>query len=348
MLTPVTTTLPQTPFAVHPDGTALASVREDGLWWVPLDGRAAYRLSERHPTALSWNPSGERLALVTVANNSSSLQVITLTGEVVATEELSGFASDLIWRNVHEILLLTQKLTRYSFGGNLEMSLQVWHENQPLQRESIHSVTLKKSTLALGERLFTVPSLQLSPWGDEILFERIHDPPQFPVYQRMVVRHLDSGEERALEATPLLSPPARYSADGEAILYADGDGKLLSLSLWPQGKMPELLFEPEVLARQLTLNADGSRGWRDGALWQGKTRLWSWSEVEAVKYAAGSFWFRAGKKIFRLEGDREATLSPLAALDEGQRNKLLLLRRWRSNGLITPADYNIRFEEILR
>ncbi|MBE0503703.1 MAG: hypothetical protein IBX46_06175 [Desulfuromonadales bacterium] len=325
--------LPQSPVVVSPDGSVLALVRRDGLLLRSLVSGVEKKLSTEKPVALAFNPDGSELAAAFLAADGSRLQrIATSNGKVLAEISFSGRCEALLSRQGEWLAFVTTVET-FRFGGNLRSRLLRWDGKQAPIEELLNDVTLDRSTLAEKETLWATLRPQLSPYGDEILFLRLHDPPAFDPYIAVVLRHLETRSERTVAKLPKLRGAAIYLDGGEAVAY--GDGMMVRIvDPWSEKEKQRLSRS----GQQLAASPAGEILWADNDLLQrdGQIVMSFAATAEPVAFLAdGRVLLRDNKRLYQLSGLSVAQPeTPAPASD-----RLLLLRKWRAEGLIDVREY---------
>ena len=325
--------LPQNPISVSPDGSLLAVVRRDGLFLRSLQSGGEKKLSAEHPVAVAFNPGGTEVAAAFLTTDGSRLQrFATSHGEILGELSFSGRCEALLSRQ-NEWLAFVTTIESFGFGGNLRSRLLRWDGLQTPVEELLNDVTLDRSTLADKDVLLTSLRPQLSPYGDEILFLRLHDPPAFDPYIAVVLRHLETRSERLVAKLPKLSGAAIYLAAGELIAY--GDGVMVRIVEPWSDKEQQRLSNP---GHQLAASSSGEILWVDNALLRRNGQIVTSFALSAQPVAFltdGRLLLRDEKRLLLLSGlPAGSAESPAPASD-----RLLLLRKWRAEGLIDVREY---------
>jgi len=328
--------LPQSPIAVSSDGSLLALVRLDGLFLLSRPNDIETTLTAEHPLAVVFNPQGSELAVAFSTADGSRLQrIATSNGKVLAEISFSGRCEALLSRQGEWLAFVTTVET-FRFGGNLRSRLLRWDGKQAPIEELLNDVTLDRSTLAEKETLWATLRPQLSPHGDEILFLRLHDPPAFDPYMAVVLRHLETGSERTVAKLPKMSGAAIYLDDGELIAY--GDGLMVRVvEPWSEKEKQRLSRS----GQQLAASPAGEIIWADNDLLQrdGQIVMSFAATAEPLAFLAdGRVLLRDNNRLYQLSGlsvARPETPAPAS-------DRLLLLRKWRAEGLIDVREYTER------
>lgn len=332
---------PTTPVAVSRDGAQIA-VGHKGLRVRSLVDGSEIVIKGVIPTALAFSPDGTRLAAAFTRGAESELIIFhSGTGVALNRVNASGQIRSLLWRT-EGILAVADLVQSYKFGSNFQNYLYLWDTIGPLRREKIHDVTLDPITLKTwGEQIATIPAPHLSPWGDEILLARLIDPPAFDPYLKLVIRHLETGEERqVVSGLPLDGGAADYLAAGDRIIHWSSTGAL-SVDPW-QEEAGERFSSP---GRTIATSPGGEILWLDGKILRQESELLQLPHDArpVVVLADGRLFFRWQDRLWQLSGLPVEGSTP--ALDTQQRDRVLRLRKLRAQGLITPEEYLEQMKE---
>lgn len=321
------------PFAWHPDGETVAVVQDGLRLWTPATGELKSLAPER-PAAVAWSPEGTRLAAALVKGDDTQLTVFDNKGNKVGGAALEGHVESLFWSPDHGLLAVATVLQPFTFGANLTLAIYRWQEPAAPVRTVLHEATLKPLTLhRWGALLHHTPNPALSSPGDELLFARLHDPPAFSPYLKIILRHLETGAEREVASVPITAGGAVFAAAGDATIYGDGS---VSRALDPwSGSGGETLPTP---GQNLAVSPGGSYLFADGRLYRDGALIAVFPAEAVVRFSpqGSKLLLRHEQRLFMLSGLHEKVPAPLS---EASRQQLLLLRKWRSNGLISPQDY---------
>lgn len=325
--------LPQSPISVSPDGFMLAVVRRDGLFLRSLASGVEKKLSAEHPVSLAFSSEGTELAAAFLTADGSRLQhFATSHGQILGEISFSGRCEALLSRQ-NEWLAFVTTIEVFRFGGNLRSRLLRWDGAQAPVEELLNDVTLDRSTLADKDALLATLRPQLSPHGDEILFLRLHDPPAFDPYIAVVLRHLETGSERLVAKLPKLSGAAIYLDGGELVAY--GDGVMVRIVEPWSDKEQQRLSSP---GHQLAASPSGKILWVDKALLRREGQIMTSfaSSAQPVAFLVdGRLLLRDKQRLLLLSGLPAGSSDPLAPAAD----RLLLLRKWRAEGLIDVREY---------
>jgi hypothetical protein len=321
------------PFMVDAAGERLAYVR-DGLWIGSVTTKAELRLSEISPVALAWSPDGTRLAAAFPAKDANLIRLFTPDGTKLGETELKGAVGDLTWRSAKELLIAHVVKSDYVFGSDYQQMLTSWDGSGQPTSVKVHNATLRLGTTKkLGTTYAQAFTLTVSPFGDEILFTRQHDPPEFKTYRRVMLRHLDSGREREITNIAQNSSTPLFIGSDDQLLVADGI-TINRVNPWQDASNVML----PVTGRALAASPGGTNLLIDGQLVHGDQIITRFPATVTGRFAV------QGSQLFILHNGTIYQIKGLAAdpvtIPSGDAlKKLLTLRDWRMQGLITPADF---------
>lgn len=331
------------PFAWEPAGRRVALVR-DGLRIVTLASGEDQVASSASPAALAWTPDGESFAAAFPEKDVSFVRIFAMDGRRIGEARMEGRVGRLFWLPNGDILASSVKLDLHSFGGGMKATLYRWDGRGEPLGTTLGETTVKPLTLRdWGGLLYRTVNLSISPFGDEILYTRLYDPPAFSPYLKVILRHLESGREREIASVAITSGGGVFSPDGEEVLYGDGIRESRLVDPW---RGVEVSSRP-LPGRGIALSPGGRHILIDGRLFrEGK-------EIAAFPPgSAGEFSPRGDRLLLSSEG-RLYLVEGLGTEPSGPivpvvRERLLKLRRWRSEGLITPEEYRAVRERIQR
>jgi hypothetical protein len=296
-------------FAASPDGQQLAFGRQ-GLQLLDRASGTTRRLADAAPVALSWRRDGTQLAAgFAEADGEGRLAVFDRSGALLSEQPLPGRPVNVSWSSRHDLLVVGYRLQVYSFGANLSQWL-VRVDDQGSDPVSLGDVTLRPTTAArLAPALPALLQAAFSADGDELVYLRLHDPPEFPAYLRLLYRNWQATGERKLLDLSLQPAVLAWEPSGEAIVLHPDSPTAQRIELWPQP-----------------------------------------GDVSATKAAPppGAAAGEGGLRLQRLDDGRyllatEGRLYSGAGLPErarsGHDDTLWQLRKWRFEGLITPAEF---------
>jgi WD40 repeat protein len=328
------------PFAVNRTGVA-AAVAEGSLRYLDPAGGPGRSLAPAPATGLSFSPDGTRLAAVFATNAQSVLDLFDLQGNPLTQAIVPGRVTSLVWRSDREVLATALMLRKFSFGSELVSLLYSWDTVAPPVATTLSDVTVRPNVAKLPEpTLFASLSMTLSPYGDEIAYNVLKDPPLFKPYLRVAVRHLASGAERQVAEISLGSGRPAYTVDGESLLIGDSHALTRRISL-PDGK--ETSAWPEA-GNSISVSPSGSYLLLDNRLYQGDREI-----LTFPKESSGSFLPDGSGLAISYQG----TLFLVTGLNDspppGPRpslERLLELRRLRMMGLITDQEFKARRKKL--
>lgn len=203
----------------------------------------------------------------------SHLQLLDPSGmQPPATLQLPGEVTWLGWHPSNEILIVAAEIKPYSFGANYKVQLYRWNGRTQPSSRLLTDASLKPLTLARWQAgLTALPRPVLGPQGDVLAFLRLHDPPAFDPYLKLVLISLDGEGEMVLGSQAMPGAPLTFSADGESLSWTEGDGRIVDVHPWfgavgldhPHGEAMEsvdpVLLQMRQLLFQGLLNRDDYR-----------------------------------------------------------------------------------------
>lgn len=341
-VTRLTRVEPASPFAWDPGGTKIALVTDSFAIYDPANG--SKQTFGAAPYAISWSSDGEHLAAVFPQGKDATLRIFNMHGALLSEAGISGHVTKLAWRSDDELLVAALTVEQLSFGANVSELLYRWKGIGKPAATTLRETTVRPFIARWpAERLYQTFTFALSPLGDEIAYTRLQDPPAFSPYVKICIRNLESGAEKEVASAAVTSAGAVYSADGERILYGDGANVSHWLHPWAEKELATI----PTPGRTIALSPGNRYALIDGRLYRdGK-------EVVAFPVTSeGSFALVGGRLLVRYDGN----LYMISGLDEpnadktvqAERERLLTLRKWRSEGLISLPDYESARERMLR
>lgn len=327
----LTTVASGAPFAPHPLGERLAVGGDDLTVFEPATG-ASISLDDRPPLALAWSPDG-RLLAAAFARGAESLLRLFDGSVAVGEAPVAGRVSDLAWLSGGSLLAATTTLKNFAFGSDFRTTLYRWDGASAPHPVAVHNVTVKPLTRQRwGALLQSAIRLDSAPQGDALVYTRLHDPPAFPPYLKIVLRHLDSGAERVLADVSLPSGGGVH-AGGDQVVYGDGHGVTRRIDPWSGQKLQSW----STPGHTVVASAGGRHLLLDGRLYTDGTEIAAFPAGSEGHFAAdGRLFLRMDDHIYRLAGLEDDTPAPL---EPAVSKRLLDLRRWRSEGLITHEEF---------
>jgi WD40 repeat protein len=330
------------PFAWHPDGGKIAFVRGAALRIENVATGESTRI-DATPSAIAWSPDGELLATARDNGNESVIRILDMRGRIIDETAVAGHVAKVAWRFDGEILAASLTLERFRFGSSLRSQLYRWHRGTAPAAATLSEVTIMPSRAMVSEKgYFDSFSFDLSPLGDEITFTRLVEPPNFPSYQKIIVQNIESGAEKEAPVVKLVSSGTVFSSDGEHILYGDGAGAIRRFAPWA-GDDLELVPTP---GRTIALSPAERYLFADGRLYLDRREVATFpATCEAAFAPVGSrLLLRCGGTLFLLSGFGEQSGPKVTP---AERERLLTLRKWRSEGLISNQEYQSAQKRIL-
>lgn len=305
-------------FAADPAGTLVAIAR-NGLVLHDVVTASAHQVFAEDPVALAWHPEGSVLAAV-YPEGEEGIRVLQLSrqGDVLKESFHPVQYSGLCWSAHGELLVSGAALKVYSFGANLQQRLYRFEADDVVET-GLSDTTLKPSTArALAPVLGQFLPVLFSPYGDELVFVSLHDPPEFAPYAEVVNHNWPAGVQRSLIELPLQRigiEPGRRADSVELVL----EGGRTPLDVWPGVDRHR--------------DGVGSLHFEDGRWYHGSKMVADWGAgARLQRFADGRFFVAVNRALYRGTG------LPFQA-GHGYDEETWTLRRWRAAGLISPAEY---------
>lgn len=330
-------------FVVNRAGS-VAAMTEESIRVVNLSGGPGRNITAAPATALCFSPDGAQLAAAFAGKEQSVLRVLDLRGKVIAETILPGRVTAIAWHSERELLATALGITKYTFGSRLTSTLYRWNGSTDPVATSLGDVTVRPHVAKLSqETLFGSLTMAVSPYGDEIAYTSLKDPPLFTPYLRVTVRHLETGAEREIAKASLDSRGPIYAPDGESLLMGDRQALSRQISL-PDGREIDAWPVP---GDHAALSPAGSYVFLDGHLYQAGREIVSFPPESVGAFLPDG----SGLAIVH-----EGTLYLVAGMRDTQRSVrprdrkpldlkwLLDLRRLRMLGLITDQEFKSRKE----
>jgi hypothetical protein len=350
---PVTGDMPHgttlTPLARVPDGALFVpdpegrrvALSDDGL--ALLETATGHRviLSPDDPQAMTWSPDGRHVAAAFRNVRGSEVRIYDTSGTITGTVGIDGNVSALAWRGAHEVLVAAMEVKVFSFGSNFVQALYRWDNGKPPVRMELQNSTLRPKTGLEGQELSRLFTLSLSPFGDAIVYTRLHDPPVYSPNIHYVLRNLATGSEKNVATASLNSGGVKFAGGDDRMLYGDGESETVLRDPWRERNLSAFPGPGHSLAASgggTTLLIDG-RLFRDG-----KLLLAFPADTSGSFNSDGSLLFlRRGRELFLMTG---LPSDPPPKLPADIRDRYLTLRQWRSDGLIDPADFTKTVDQL--
>lgn len=329
------------PLAWRHDAESIAYVR--GKLVIAHLATGERTMIDAAPSAIAWSPDGAMLATAAAQGESTVLHIYDMRGTVMDETVVPGHVAKISWRPGSDLMAATLSLERFSFGSNLRVQLQRWNRGAPPSATVLSDVTIMpaRAHRQLQNYLDSF-SFDLSPFTDEIAFTRFVEPPNFPSYMKVVVRHLGSGAEKETPGVKNDAAGVVFSADGEHLVYGDGAGTIKELAHWT-GAVRDILPTP---GRTLALSPSDRYLFADGRLYLDGIEIAAFPpECDAAFAPDGSkLLLRCGESLSLLSG---LSQSPPPVVAPAAREALLNLRKWRSEGLVSDQEYQTSKQRIL-
>ena len=333
---------PATPFAWNPAGTKLVLVSGSLQLYDPATG-SSQTLGEK-PLAVAWSPDGERLATASPQGTGTALRILDGHGAVLSEASIAGRVTKLAWRSPAELLAAAITIDKFAFGANIKGRLLSWDGVAAPVATTLNDITVRPFIAKWPlETLYHTLSFTLSPLGDEIVYTRLIDPPAFAPYLRIVIRHLESGAEKEVTGVAVGSAGAVYAADGERILYGDGDAASHWFDPWGERELATI----PAPGRNIAVSPANHYAFIDGRLYSDGKELARFSPgcIGAFSPRGESLLLGCDNDLYLVSGLHEQSAGHGTPKD---RDRLLTLRKWRSEGLISIPDYESAKERMLR
>lgn len=303
-------------YAADPAGKKVL-LSHRGLSLLDLETEEKQVVSRKVPIALAWQRDGRQFsAAFSLPDDQTLIAVYSATGALVREHMLPVVASNMVWSGNGDLLVAGYVLKVYSFGSNLQQSLAV------IKGENFNLLQLTDATLKPGTTKVLKPVLQkvlpvlFSEQGDELIYVRLHDPPEFAPYLKVVYTNWQAGGARELLKLPLQAVTLEWLRPDLAEVRASGGQ--YRMELWP---VPVAQMDSQRYSFQ------------DGRLSQGQTVLADWGSNASFQLLRdGQFLLATDRALYLGSG-----LEPQAS-EKGKQNAWQL-RRWRYQGLISPEEY---------
>jgi dipeptidyl aminopeptidase/acylaminoacyl peptidase len=330
----------EAPFAVSPDSRQVALV-SSGLHLLELTTETDRLVRSASPAALAWSPAGTKLAAAFSDDTGTVLFIFSPTGDVLAESRVKTPVTSLAWLNDREIAAGGLATTTFKFGVNVATVLYRWDGSTAPSATTLKETTLRPATARAGEKeLARGNKIAFSPLRDEVLFLHPHDPPLFTPHYKVILKNLTSGAEREVAAINLGAGAPLFAADGERVTV--GDGHSPWLDPWKEQQLGSL----PAPGRELAVSPAGGYLLIDGTLYRDGAPLLKVAGKVVGHFAANgrSLFLAYDSSLYRLDGLQEPAQPELSP---SQADRLRQLRSWRTEGLITPAEYQIAKEKVL-
>jgi hypothetical protein len=307
-------------FASGLNGRKLAVSRR-GLQLLDLESDSKRKLSSETPVALAWSLDNSSLAAAfPVADYETILAIYSDQGKLLHETLLPVALSQMVWSVRGDLLVTGFALKIYSFGGNLRQVLYHIDAEQVVEKvladTSLKPATAKK----LAPIMQSVQPVVFSPYGDELVFVKLHDPPALSPYQQLQYMNWESGAERSLGKISL-QPVEFFWRGSESSVDVMAQAENFSLPLWPSAE--ESAEQPRVPFYQFA----------KGRLYYGEKLVADWGDEARLQILVDGRYFLAQKgRLYFGDGLQSASR---VVYNE----KAWTLRRWRFEDLITSDEY---------
>jgi len=329
-------------FALSPDANLVAMV-SDGLNLLHIPSKEHIPLDKRVPMKLAWSPHGQSLAALFVKDDSSSIAIYDQHGIALAEAPFTVRLTDIVWLSEDELVAGGFRTKSYTFGHNYKSLYYRWQPGRGMPTENeLRDATLQPSTVAkVQTSLERGPMLKLSPQSATLLYLHPVDPPVYTPYYKMIMKDLASGKELEIASVSFSSAGGSFSADGERILYADGNGTTLLYNPWTE----ETLHKTSAPGRNLALSPEGESWISDGVFYRKNGAPVPLAEGAEAQFSldGSRVMIRGGGELYLLTGLQPAKgvlFVPAVA------EKVAKLRSLRIQGLISPKEYQERLQKI--
>lgn len=226
--------------ALSPDARHLLFRSGEEIRVAELDGQTV-RTIDTIPSGstlhAAWSGDGRHLVLTRTSGTKGMIQLWeSESGRRLKEWEWNGVLGEGLFLSPSEIIVPAIRLTTYRFGTEVrQVILRMTPESPSPTEEPLHTATLRPSTYArFSSEIQKGFSIKLHPLGDEILYTRFQDPPEFSPYRKVVLRHLSSGQELEAGNIPLDAPPPIFSGVDDEIVTTDGRS-IVTIDPW-EGK----------------------------------------------------------------------------------------------------------------
>lgn len=321
------------PFAVSRDGS-FASVARGAVLLTDASGERR-KIAKQSASSLSFSPSGAKLAAALPTETSSTiLRMFDSKGSAIGETTIPDRVTSMAWRSEGQVLVTALTIKRFSFGSLLTSRMYSWDGATDPVATILGDVTVRPALGKVPEKsLLATLNLAVSPYGDEIAYSTLKDPPLFQPFLRIAIRHIETGAEREVTQTDLGSGGPVYAPDGESLVVGNAHRMTRRLSL-PEAKEIGAWPSP---GSYPAISPSGSYLFLDGNLYQDGKAITSFpAQSRAAFLPDGSgLAISYEGKLYLVSGLKDQP-APARPADLGQ---LLKLRRLRSLGLITELEY---------
>lgn len=322
-------------FALSPDGN-VAAIVSDGLKLLHIPSKEHVSVAARNPLALAWSPLGYYLAALYAKDDASSIAIYDQYGIAIAEETFAARLTDLGWLSEDELAAGGVRIKSYKFGQNYQSLLFRWKPGRDRPAESaLRDTTLQPATVAKAAPLLERgPMLAIAPQSGTLLYLHPVDPPVFTPYYKLIMKDIASGKEEEVAPVSFNCSGGKFSADGERILYADGNGTTLLYDPWSE----EVIRKAGTSGKNPALSPEGENWIADGVLFRNDGATIPLAKEALARFSTdgSKVIIRSGSDLYKLSGLKPAQGTMFVpALAE----KVAKLRSMKLQGLVTPAEY---------
>jgi hypothetical protein len=338
-VTPLAQIQPGSPIAVSSDGSKIAFYH-GGLQILTTANGSIKTVQGEAPSAADWSPDGTKVAIAVKSPSGTALCIYSAQGELLATTEVKAPITSISWLNGSEVAAIGILNTTYKFGSNVSTIFYRWDgKGTPAQ------LTLKESTLRPGTakgiagELLDGNKVTFSSMRDELVFLHPQDPPLITPYYKVFIRNLTSGSSREVCAARFGASAPLFADDEESIILHDS--LTLRYSVW-EDSTPKTI---NLSGRIIGISPGGSYWLTNEALYKDDAILLSMNgDVYGTFSSKGDALFVASKgALYRIDGLKDR---PVRQLSAEQQEKLIQLRAWRGEGLVSTDEYRTAKERI--
>lgn len=330
-----------TVFDWHPDGARIAIAAEI-LGIHDTATKELKVLAMEKPEALAWKADGVRLAAAFSREQQTMLRLYDQHGVMIAGTAVDGYVTTLAWLGSGEVLAGALTLERLSFGTIVKQILYQWNGTGKPAATVISETTVRPFIGRWPRQvLYGTFTFSVSPLGEEIVYSRLQDPPQFSPYLKIIIRQMKDGAEMEAATAAVGSGTPIYSADGESIIYGDR-GSIHNFDPWQQKDLTTL----QSPGRSIALSPGGKFALIDGHLNREGKELVVFPPLSNGRFSPDGKSLVLGLEghLYLVSGLKDG---PVAGQGENIKRQLRSLHRWRSEGLINATDYTAARKRIL-
>jgi hypothetical protein len=330
------------PFAVSRDGK-IAYFHEEAIEVLSTDGQVVKTplLPGQSPSLFSFSPNGKMLLVALPTATGSNLRILTLDGKLLTEATMPERVTAAAWRGNQHVDAVGLHIKRFSFGTLLTSVFYDWDNSGTPVPTTLSSVTIRPQLAKLPDALLLNSlNMSVSPYGDEIAYSVLKDPPLFTPYQAVITRHIDSGSEHEVTKVSIGSGGPIYAPDGDSLLVGDSGAVTRRVTIPDGGEIyawPSQGSYPAVSPSGMYLFLDGHL-YRDG---QTFATFPAESRGEFLLDGTGLV-LSYGSRLYLVSGLNDKGAAARAAINA----KLLELRKLRSQGLITEKEYRSQRDKL--